>query len=313
VAAGRRTLALEGGAESSYAVLARALMHAGQLDAASAVCAAAGAKGVAGDQIQGLILEIASARGEHAAIDRAVAAARGKPAERDVLLFAAHDAYRRGQVRRGEALYTQAADLAKDQDLADTTLASRARDLADLGLADQARTLLARVPADAGPGDFLFTLADVGDAVRAGALLERDLKAAPTDTLLVAVFAPETRAALDLRRGRPAEAVAALRPALPYEGRDNDVPYLRGRAYLAAGDGPRAAAEFRKILDHPGVEPASPLHPLAALGLARAERLAGTIPAARRAYQAFLADWKDADPDLPPLLAARAEYAALPR
>jgi len=313
IGAAKRALAINPGAETAYIILARPLMHAGRLAEAAAICARAAAKGLDGEQIRGLMMEIAVAGGDHAGLERQVAWARGKPVERAVLIFAARDAYRQGQVRRGDDLYARVAELSKDQDLSDFTLAPRARDLTDLGLMDRARVLLDRVPADPDPENYLFTLADVGDPARVRTILDRYLRQAPSDTLLNAIFAPEARATLALRQGRPTEAVAALQPALPYEARDNDVPYLRGRAYLAAADGARAVAEFRKILDHPGVEPASPLYPLAQLGLARALRLEGDLPAGRRAYATFLASWKDADPDLPVLRAARAEYAAIER
>jgi tetratricopeptide (TPR) repeat protein len=143
-------------------------------------------------------------------------------------------------------------------------------------------------------------------------MLAEALRQNPRATLLNAMYAPEVRAALALRRGKPLDAVAALRPALPYQSRDFDVSYLLGSAWLAAADGPHAAAAFRTILDHPGWDPVSPLFSLARLGLARAERLNGDLAAARRDYQAFLSDWKDADPGVPILEAARAEYARLP-
>jgi tetratricopeptide (TPR) repeat protein/tRNA A-37 threonylcarbamoyl transferase component Bud32 len=86
--------------------------------------------------------------------------------------------------------------------------------------------------------------------------------------------------------------------------------YLRGLAGLRAGKGAEAAAEFRKILDHKGLN-SGPLYSLAYLGLARAEALAGDTARAKKTYQGFLALRKDADPDLPTLIAARKEYAAL--
>jgi hypothetical protein len=80
---------------------------------------------------------------------------------------------------------------------------------------------------------------------------------------------------------------------------------------LRLGKGDEAALEFQKILDHPGLAALGPLRPLAHLSLARARALAGDTPGARRAYQDFLALWKDADPDIPILLEAKAEYAKL--
>lgn len=109
-----------------------------------------------------------------------------------------------------------------------------------------------------------------------------------------------------------------MKTAAPYERGLIAIPYLRGLAYLAAGRAPEAMAEFERILDNPGwgsgpLGHADARRPLAHLGLARAATLAGDIPKARRAYQDLLALWKDADPDLPVLARARAEYAKLPQ
>lgn len=89
------------------------------------------------------------------------------------------------------------------------------------------------------------------------------------------------------------------------------MPYLRGQAYLAARDGGHAAAEFQKILNHRGVETVSEYNQLAHLGLARALRLQGDAGGARKSYEAFFRDRRDADPSMPLLAAAKAEYASL--
>jgi hypothetical protein len=87
--------------------------------------------------------------------------------------------------------------------------------------------------------------------------------------------------------------------------------FIRGTAYLRARAGARAVPEFQRIIDHPEIAPYSPLHSVARLGLARAYVLAGDAVNARGAYQDFLARWKEADPDVPILVEARAEYARL--
>jgi hypothetical protein len=87
--------------------------------------------------------------------------------------------------------------------------------------------------------------------------------------------------------------------------------YLRGQAFLAARRGEEAAAEFQKILDHRGVVLDSLVGSLAHVGLARAHALQGDVPRARAAYENFLNLWKDADKDVPILIAAKAEYARL--
>ena len=81
--------------------------------------------------------------------------------------------------------------------------------------------------------------------------------------------------------------------------------------YLSLGKGNEAAAEFQRILDHPGILTLDLVHPLAKLGLARAKTLDGDEATARKYYQDFLALWKDADPDIPILQEAKAEYAKL--
>ena len=85
--------------------------------------------------------------------------------------------------------------------------------------------------------------------------------------------------------------------------------YLRGEAYLAAKQGIAAAAEFQKILDHPGAVRSEPIGALARLELARALALSGDKTRAKAAYQEFLTLWKDADPDIPVFKQAKAEYS----
>lgn len=309
---GKRGVALAPRNETAYVVLARAYMHEGQVDAAAAICARAVAGGLAGEGIHGLLIEIAAARRDDAGVERELTWAQDKPAERTILMFAARYAYREGHARRAEALYDRAEALSTDQGLADFIRPFRARELVDLGLKAQASSLLGQISQDeALDSDTIFTAAEIGDAAQAEALLRRGLQQAPLDTLNNDVFAPEARAALALRRGRPAAAIAALTPTSPYEMRAFDTPFLRGRAYLAAKDGIRAGIEFRKILDHPDIEPTSPLYPLARLGLARALKLQGDVASSRRTYEAFFTDWRGADPDLPPLRAAKTEYAQL--
>jgi hypothetical protein len=86
---------------------------------------------------------------------------------------------------------------------------------------------------------------------------------------------------------------------------------VRGEAYLAAHHGAEAAAEFQKIIDHRGIVILDPEGALAYLQLGRAQALSGDKSKARSAYQDFLTLWKDADPDIPILKEAKAEYANL--
>ena len=138
----------------------------------------------------------------------------------------------------------------------------------------------------------------------------------PDDTLVDKVSTPLVQARANLQRGNAAEAVTVLEQARPYEmcglfGPTYSVLFIRGQAYLQMKDGGKAAGEFQKILDHRGINVMSELIPLAQLNLARAYVLQGDTAKARTAYQDFLAMWKDADPDVPVLIAAKAEYGRL--
>jgi len=130
-------------------------------------------------------------------------------------------------------------------------------------------------------------------------------------------FLPTIRASIDLARKNPTRAISALQN-VSYElgaigpPTGNAYPvYVRGQAYLKTHQGKEAAAEFQKLLDHRSIVLNSPLGALAHLGVARAYMLQGDSSKARAAYQDFLALWKDADPDIPILKQAKAEYAKL--
>ena len=146
---------------------------------------------------------------------------------------------------------------------------------------------------------------------RAAVVDELSLKF-PNATLTNGVALPLMRAALEIQRGKPAEAIRLLETTRPYERTAAFRPaYLRGQAYLQLRQGMAARTEFQRILDHRGESPLSPLYPLAYLGLARAAAIDRDNVVSRKAYEDFLALWKDADTDLAPLIEARREYAAL--
>jgi serine/threonine protein kinase/tetratricopeptide (TPR) repeat protein len=157
-----------------------------------------------------------------------------------------------------------------------------------------------------------------GDASRSQTLSDDLAKRFPEDTVVRFNYLPTLNALLALDRHDSSKAVEILQVAAPYElGVPGAGPalypvYVRGQAYLDTHKGSEAAGEFQKILDHKGVVNNEPIGALARLGLARAYGLQGDITKARAAYQNFLALWKDADPDIPILIAAKAEYATLP-
>jgi tetratricopeptide (TPR) repeat protein len=148
----------------------------------------------------------------------------------------------------------------------------------------------------------------------------------PQDTVVQFIYLPAIRALIELNRdskgGEASKAIELLRPARPYDrgAPPCDAPmffgnfytiYVRGLAYLAARQGPEAAAEFQKIVDGRNIVVSDPIGALAHLQLGRAYVISGEMAKGKNAYRDFLTLWKDADADLPVLKQAKAEYAKL--
>jgi serine/threonine protein kinase/tetratricopeptide (TPR) repeat protein len=153
-----------------------------------------------------------------------------------------------------------------------------------------------------------------GDFSRSQTLSEDLSRRFPEDTIVRFIHTPMLRALVALDRREPTKAIELLQTASPYEmGAAGSLypSYVRGEAYLAARQGREAVAEFQKILDHRGIVVSDPIGALAHLQLGRAYALAGDTTKAKVAHQDFLTLWKDADPDIPILKEAKAEYAKL--
>jgi serine/threonine protein kinase/tetratricopeptide (TPR) repeat protein len=155
-----------------------------------------------------------------------------------------------------------------------------------------------------------LAMALCGRVSQARSLADEVAQKYPMDSLITALWLPAIRAAGELRRRQPNRAIELLEASRKYERAALFWPtYLRGLAYLQLKDGTQAAAEFQTILDHRGWDPSSPLYSLAHRGLGRAAALSGDAAKACKAYQGFLALWKNADPDVPVLTEAKKEYA----
>ena len=165
-----------------------------------------------------------------------------------------------------------------------------------------------------------LTLARAGGNDQALKLVEKLNNEFPMDTMIQSYWLPTIRAALELNKGNGSRAIDSLQPSSAYElgepfpfqyfGTMHPV-YVRGQAYLKMGQGQQAEAEFRKILQNRGIVINFPLGALAHLQIARAYVIQGDTAKAKAAYQDFLTLWKDADPDIPIYIAAKAEYAKL--
>ena len=250
--------------------------------------------------------------------------AADKPADHDLLGLDGLTAAYGGRLRAMEQLFRESEDSARRygrKESAAEAQVSAAVIEAEFGRPNETRQLVKRA-LDTLKGEETETtaalaLARAGDAASAEAMANDLGQRFPSDTLLNGLDLPTIRAAVELDRGNAGAAIRDLQTALPYDLAKGErvsalyAPYLRGQAYLRAGEGKAAEAEFEKILDHRGLAASLPQGALAVLGLARARALKGDLTASRMAYQDFLALWKDADPEIPVLQQARAEYARL--
>jgi eukaryotic-like serine/threonine-protein kinase len=145
-------------------------------------------------------------------------------------------------------------------------------------------------------------------ALEQSAVIERDR---PNDTLVQSVQVPTVEALVALHRNDPGTALQLLDSASPYDKASYQVHYVRGLAYLKNGKGSEAVQEFQKVLSLRDSFPSEPTMTLAHLGMARGYALASETAKSRTAYQDFFTLWKDADPEIPILKQAKAEYAKL--
>jgi len=234
-----------------------------------------------------------------------------------------------GQMRNAGIMWRRAIELAQqtgDREKTAIYEAAAAVCQAHCGNWDRAKER-ARAALELGKGRDIefaaaFALALSGDSSGSQKLAEGLAKRFPEDTPVQFEYLPTLRALFALSQKAPLDAIERLQTALPY---DLAMPgtaffakfgglypaYMRGLAYLEAGRGREAETEFQKVLDHRGIVLADPIGALAHLQLGRALALSGENDKARSAYQAFLTLWKDADPAIPVLKQASAEYAKL--
>jgi hypothetical protein len=250
--------------------------------------------------------------GDQAAVARETQWYAGKPEE--YLSLGLQAAYRNvlGQRRESSRLYQRAAETALRQGLPNV-----AAELEDANA--RADALSGNCQTAHRLGRPALALALCGDSAQAEKLAAETSKISPNGTLWNAVELPEIRAAIALKRDQPAESLELLASAAPYERSYIEASYLRGLVYLRLHRGAEATAEFRKIADHKGASwGATWAHPnwgqyysLSYLGLARASLLAGDTAKAKKPFQDFFELWKDADQDIPILMEAKKENAAL--
>jgi len=253
--------------------------------------------------------------------------ARGKPEEDGQLSDESDTEAYYGRLRKARELTRKAVESAKRNGSTDTAALWQVNEAlreAEFGNTALARKAVAAAMSLSSRPDIellgALALARSGDTVQSSALADKVAAEFDRDTMIQAYWLPTIRAAIAIDRGDSQKAMELLTVASEYElGEPLQTPshgtlypvYVRGEAYLRAGDGVQAATEFQKMIDHRGIVSNFPLGALAHLQLGRAYKLAGDVGKAREAYAAFLVAWLNADPDIPVLKRAKAEYAKL--
>jgi tetratricopeptide (TPR) repeat protein len=268
-----------------------------------------------------LLYQLALIEGDAALAEQTLEWGRGRPREFDLIGAQAQAVAYTGQLARARGLYQRAVEMARRQGLGQVALGYAAQAAATEALYGnrrealrQARDVLRRDPSAAPRLRAAATLAAAGAPDEAEREIAAARNSAAQDTFLTMVYVPIAEAVVHLVRGQQARALAALQPAEPYELGNVALlgpVFLRGRARLQQGDAAGASLEFQTVLRHRGVDPFSPLHAVALLELARARARAGDTAGSRTDYDRFLEVWAEADPELPLLVAARRERAAL--
>jgi tetratricopeptide (TPR) repeat protein len=308
----------------AYQNLAEDYVRLNRYDEGKALVEKAIAQGLNVDSSRFTLYEIAFVRHDEGAMQQQVEALKGKLYEAIILLFKGQAECSLGKVQASRQTFTQAVSLAEGRSMKE--FAGVLRGLqgtcdSELGNPAAARQVVSKALVesnDKATRDIAAgVLARTGDLTHAQKLLDDLAREFPSDTVLNRADIPTARALIELQRNSPEKAIALLEGARPYElgagpGATGYWPnYIRGEAFLKARQGAKAAGEYQRILDHQGVDPTNPLYTLAHLGLGRAYTLQGDTVKAKTAYQDFFAVWRDADPDIPILNEARAEYAKL--
>jgi serine/threonine protein kinase/tetratricopeptide (TPR) repeat protein len=265
---------------------------------------------------------VAFLENDTAEMARQVAWGEGKPGIEDTflsLMSSTEEYY--GRMDKGRELAQRAVESAKRNDEKETAASHEivaAQAEADYGNSERARQGVAAALSLSSSPDVLpgaaLALAIAGDSARAQAIAEDLTKHMPESTLDREYWVPAIRAAIELHRNNPAKALEFLQATSPYEFSNSCALYalyLRGQAKMLLSQGKDAAADFQEILDHKGLVGNGDQGALARLGLARSYAMSKDPVRARSAYQDFFTLWKDADPDVPILRAAKSEYAKL--
>jgi eukaryotic-like serine/threonine-protein kinase len=326
-AAALQALKLNPGSGNNYVNLTYTYQWIGQLDQAKATARESRAHNIDSPWLPLVLYVVNFLQHDAAEMQQQVVTATGKPGVDDQILFLESEtAAYYGEFAKSRELTRRAADSAQrasEKEAASeykSHSAVREALVGDMSSAKQdAQAALALAAGRQVEGFSAIALGLAGDSAQAERLVADLGKRFSEDTIVKFNYLPMIRAATALHSSDGKRAIDALSASAPYElGETNSSftfalypVYLHGEAYLAAKQGAAAVNEFQKILDHAGVVGNEPLAALALLGLGRAYALAGDSAKSKTAYQDFFALWKDADPGVPILKQAKAEFAKL--
>ena len=328
VTASLEDLRLNPGSAAAYTNLVSLYPAVNRLDEADAKYQQAIAHKVDNPFLHGNRFGAAFLENDTAEMQRQVAASSGKPGE-DVLLSFESDAEAfYGHVASARKLSQRAIDSARGNDSKETAAAwqmNAALREAEFDNPSRSRQQIALALAEAPTRDVsvlaALAFSRIGDIDQAEKMAHDLARLFPLNTAINRYWLPAIYASIEMRRNNPARALEGLQATAPYElgsplpqfevGGTLYPVYIRGEVYLSLHQGKEAAAEFQKLLDHRGVAVSCPLGALARLQLGRAYALQGDTIRSRAAYQDFLTLWKDADADIPILIAAKSEFAKL--
>jgi eukaryotic-like serine/threonine-protein kinase len=317
--AAQQTLRLNPNIWFAYGVLSNAYLRASRFAEAKAICDRAALENHVGATVKNTALRLAYVEHDPAAAEKIIASAKGKANESLLLSLASLGTSGWGKTREARVLSQRAENLSlqrDNQEEASNTAYDESLFEAEVGNTAEAKLSVEQAMRwngdPASRGFAALTLARIGEADRAASLVqEADVR--PLDTVHNAVVLASARAAIQLDRNNPKQALAELKAALPYdlaELSSGETFYLRGLAFLQAGSATEAQEQFQKLIDNHG-SAVTVYWPLAHLGLARAYAAGGETEKALESYRSFFALWKDADPDLRILRDAQTEYQRL--
>jgi serine/threonine protein kinase/Flp pilus assembly protein TadD len=308
----------------AYDNMAEAYEALNRFDEAKSIAEQAVAEKSDGIAVHFVLTDLGYMRGDRAAYEHELELAKGTSTEPFFLLFNAAWQGAEGKVQASRNLWQRAGQISVNagaKDLAAEFLALEGYIDALFGYPADARQKASQALALSNDPDArslsATTLAMIGDVQKSEGLIASVEHDFPENHFIQTVAIPEAKAAQLLDKNQLSEAISTLEIVRPHElgtgprGGGVSPIFLRGMIYLKMRDGAKAAAEFQRILDHQGAAGFSSEYPLARLNLGRAYALQGDNARARTAYQDFFAAWKDADPDIPILKTAKAEYEKL--